>query len=122
MDMKKSLKRIIKLNAPIITSQLTNIFNEILKAGIFPDRLKYAIFRPILKKGDKLETSNYRPISLLTSFSKIIEKLIYNRLLLHLDKNNMLANEKFGFRPHASTEQASYSMINGILTETKIGW
>jgi len=109
--------KIIKLSAPFIISPLTYICNEILKTGVFPDRLKYAIVRPIFKKGVKHETSNYRPISLLTSFSKIIEKLIYNRLLLHLDKNNMLAKEQFGFRPHASTEQASYSMINGILTE-----
>jgi hypothetical protein len=109
--------KIMKLSASFIISPLTYICNEILKTGIFPDRLKYAIVRPIYKKDDKHETSNYRPISLLTSFSKIIEKLIYNRLLLHLDKNNMLAKEQFGFRPHASTEQASYTMINGILTE-----
>ena len=91
--------KIIKLSAPFIISPLTYICNEILKTGVFPDRFKYAIFRPIFKKGDKHETSNYRPISLLTSLSKIIEKLIYNRLLLHLDKNNMLAKEQFGFRP-----------------------
>jgi len=97
--------KIIKLSASFIISPLTYIGNEILKTGIFPDRLKYAIVRPIFKKGDKHKTSNYRPISLLTSFSKIIEKLIYNRLLLHLDKNNMLAKELWG-HPHVSASSS----------------
>jgi hypothetical protein len=84
-----------KVIKPKISYGYEEISNKIkiLKTDIFPDRLKYAIVRPIFKKGDIHETSNYRPISLLISFSKIIEKLIYNALLLHLDKNNMLANE-----------------------------
>jgi hypothetical protein len=45
--------------------------------GIFPERLKFAEVRPVFKKGDKTEFTNYRPISLLTSFSKIIEKIIF---------------------------------------------
>jgi exonuclease III len=108
--------KIIKLSSPFIISPVTYICNEILKTGRFPDRLKYAIVKPIFKKGDKHETSNYRPISLLTSFSKIMEKLIFNRLFSHFEKNNILANEQFGFRPHSSTEQAAYVMINGILS------
>jgi len=83
--------KIIKASLPFIISPLTYICNEILKTGIFPDRLKYTIDKPIFKKGNKYEVSNYRPISLLTSFSKIIEKLMFNRLLSHLDKNNILA-------------------------------
>jgi len=54
-------------------SPLTYICNAVLSTGVFPDRLKYAIVKPIFKKGNKQEISNYRPISLLTSFSKIIE-------------------------------------------------
>jgi len=83
------LNKIIKLSLPFIISPLTYICNEILKAGIFPDRLKYALVKPIFKKGNKHDTSNYRPISLLTSFSKIIEKLMFNRLVSHLDKNKV---------------------------------
>ena len=78
--------------------------------------LKYALVKPNHKKGNKQEMSNCRRISLLTSFSKIIEKLIYNRLFEHLDKNNILTNRQYGFRPHNSTEQAANIMINGILT------
>jgi len=58
----------IKMKPPFIISPLTYICNEILKTGIFPNSLKYAIVQPIFKKGDKHETANYRPISLLTSF------------------------------------------------------
>ena len=52
------------------------ICNRALFIGVFPDRLKYAIVRPLFKKGNKNCISNYGPISILTSFSKIFEKLI----------------------------------------------
>ena len=53
---------------------LTYICNAVLSTGVSPDRLKYAIVKPSFKKGNKQEISNCRPISLLTSFSKIIGK------------------------------------------------
>jgi hypothetical protein len=65
--------RIIKLTAPFIISPLTHICNAVLSTGVFPDSLKYVVVKPIFKKGNKYEISNYSPISLLTSFSKIIE-------------------------------------------------
>jgi len=55
-----------------------------LSSGIFPTQLKFAEVKPILKKGDKKVTSNYIPISLLTSLSKIFEKIIYNRIFYHI--------------------------------------
>jgi Notch-like protein len=66
--------QIIKLSAPFIISPLTYICNAVLGTGVFTDRLKYATVKPIFKKGNTQEISNYRPISLLTSFSKIMEK------------------------------------------------
>jgi hypothetical protein len=108
--------RIIKLSAPYITSTLTYICNAVLSTGVFPDRLKYAIVKPIYKKGGKQDISNYRPISLLTSISKVFEKIIYDRLYAHLERNNILVQEQSGFRKHHSTEQAAFSLINSILT------
>jgi len=90
--------------------------NAVLSTGVFPDRLKYAIVKPIFKKGNKQEISNYRPISLLTSFSKITEKLIYARLHSHMDMNNILVQEQYGFNIHSSTEQAAFTLMNSILT------
>jgi len=68
-----------------------------------------------LKKRDKENVANYRPISLLTSFSKIFERIIYDRLLNHIEKNNILAVEQFGFRTSSSTEKASYKLTENIL-------
>ena len=64
--------KILKLCASFIISPLTYMCNAVLSTGVFLDRLKYALVKPIYKKGNKQEMSNYRPISLLTSFSKII--------------------------------------------------
>jgi hypothetical protein len=61
------------------------------------------------KKGD------YRPISLLTSFSKVFEKIIYDRLLQHITVNNILVEEQFGFRTFSSTDKASYKLIDEVL-------
>ena len=111
----KISNRIIKFSAPFILSLLTHICNTIFKTGTFPDRLKYAIVKPVFKKGNRQEISNYRPISLLTSFSKIIEKLIYVRLFTHIDMNNIHVPEQYGFRTHFSTEQAAFK-FDVILT------
>ena len=59
--------------------------------------------------------SNYRPISLLTSFSKVIEKVICNRLQNDITVNNILAEEQYGFRNNSSTETASFNFINNML-------
>jgi hypothetical protein len=93
--------KILKISAPFISSPLTYIFN---KSGNFPSRLKYAIIKPIFINGDKKKIANYRPIDLLPPFSKILEKIMYSRLMHHLETNNILAPEQFGFRPSSSTE------------------
>ena len=102
---------ILKLSAPFITSPLTYICNKSLSTGTFPERLKYALIRPVYKKGDKHLVTNYRPISLLTSFSKIFEKLIFTRLYKHLYTNGILAKEQYGFRSNSSTQNAAYDII-----------
>jgi hypothetical protein len=106
--------KILKTSAPCIISPLTYICNASLAQGIFPDRLKYAVIKPIFKAGDKYEPINYRPISLLSSFSKVFERLIYNRLYEHIRHNNILDENQFGFRPN-STEKASFKFIDEIL-------
>jgi hypothetical protein len=59
--------------------------------------------------------ANYRPISLLTSFSKVFKQIIYERLLQHINVNNIFIEEQFGFRPATSTDKAPYRLINEIL-------
>ena len=108
--------KILKASAAYILSPLTYIFNKVLRTGIFLDRLKFAEIKPLFKKGKITEVSNYRPISLLLSFSKIIEKIIHTRLYKYLTGNNLLAEEQFGFREKANTEIATQTLLNNILT------
>jgi hypothetical protein len=72
--------KILKISAHYVLSPLTFIFNKILTTGVFPERMKFSEVKPLYKKGNTAELSNYRPISLLTSFSKIFKKIIYDRL------------------------------------------
>jgi len=106
--------KILKISAPFISSPLSYIFNKPMLSGIFPTRLKYTTIKPILKNGDKKNVANYRPISILPSFSKILEKIIHIRLMNHLETNNILAAEQFGFRTSSSTIQALFNFINNI--------
>jgi hypothetical protein len=87
-----------------------------LSSGVFPRRLKFAEVKPIYKKGDKNSASNDRPISLLTSFSKIFEKVIYDIIYHHINYNHILVDEQFGFRHASSTDIASYNLTINILT------
>jgi len=63
---------------------LSHICNRMLSTGTFPDRLKYSEIKPMYKKGNKTQITNYRPISLLPVFSKIFEKVLYKRLYNYL--------------------------------------
>ena len=107
------ITKILKISASFIRSPLSYIFNKSMLSGIFPSRLKYATLKPIFKNGDKKNVANYRPISILPSFSKILEQIIYIRLMNHRETNNILAAEQFGFR----TEEALFNFINNILNE-----
>jgi hypothetical protein len=84
--------------------------------GVFPYRLKYAIIRPLFKKGNKNYMSYYRPISILTSFSKMFEKRMQTRLLNHITDHNILSKEQYGFRTKQNTDNATYQLTNEILS------
>jgi hypothetical protein len=80
---------IIKENFDLIFNQILYIFNLSFKQRIFPQMLKEAIVVPIFKSGSQLDAGNYRPISILTMFSKLLEKLFYNRLISFVDSHNI---------------------------------
>ena len=107
--------RILKMSAPYILSPLTFISNKTLSTVIYPDRLKYSEVKPLHKKGNTSDLSNYRPISLLTAFSKLIEKIIHKRLYHYLDQQKVFVSEQHGFRQKTSTETAAFSLLNTIL-------
>ncbi|GBN08905.1 RNA-directed DNA polymerase from mobile element jockey, partial [Araneus ventricosus] len=95
----------IILNLPYHSITTLNIIiNNIMKFGHFPTRWKTATIIPILKPGkDPTDPVSYRPISLLPSISKIAEHILLSRLNEHLDENNILMLEQFGFRKNLST-------------------
>ena len=107
--------KVIKQSILYISSPLAHICNLMLSSGTFPTRLKFAEIKPLYKKGGRMDITNYRPISLLPSFSKIFEKIIFRRLIQHFDYNEILPKEQFGFRSKSSTDLASFNLINEIL-------
>ena len=92
-----------------------HIFNLSISKGIFPDKLKIAKVTPIFKSGDSTVLTNYRPISVLPCFSKILERIMYNRLQKHLSENNLLFERQFGFQSSKSTEHAILELSDEIL-------
>ena len=95
-----------------IVDPLVHIFNLSLSNGQVPDSMKIAKVIPLFKKGDKLDIKNYRPISLLSSFSKVLEKIIYIRTISFFKFYDILSNTQFGFREKHSTIHALLSFID----------
>ena len=94
-----------------ILKPLLYICNLSLKNGIFPEDMKMAKVIPLYKTEDPMIFSNYRPVSLLTQFSKILEKIFNNRLTKFITINNVLYDGQYGFRHNHSTELAVLEMI-----------
>ena len=90
------------------------IFNLPLSTGIFPDKLKIAKVSPIFKNGEKDRLTNYRPISVLPCFSKILERIMYDRLYSYLIENKKLSKKQFGFRSGPFTDHALLELIDQI--------
>ncbi len=105
---------LLKTCAPAIIHPLTHIFNASLCTGIFPDIFKTAKIKPLFKKGNKNEVQNYRPISLLSVFSKILERLFYVRMETFLNKHDAFSNCQHGFRKSKSTETAIFSFLKDV--------
>ena len=105
---------VVKQVYDIIESSLLYIFNLSLKNGQFPNELKFAKVTPIFKAGEDSNVSNYRPISVLPCFSKILERIMYNRLYKYLLNNHILYKNQFGFQKHHSTEHAVMELTSEI--------
>jgi hypothetical protein len=100
---KQCIKQLKKL--------LANIYNASLESGIFPDQQKVAKVIPVYKKGEKKDIQNYRPIALLSVFSKLLEKLVHNRLMAFIEGNGVITEAQHGFRMMKSTETAMQTFI-----------
>lgn len=106
--------KIIQCVGNEISKPLAHIFNLTFTTGIIPEELKIALVTPIYKANEANIFTNYRPISVLTCFSKLLEKLMYKRLIKFVDKNKILSNQQYGFRKSRSTEFAIIEVIDKI--------
>lgn len=97
----------VKSARVVLVPLLTQLFNLCIRTGTFPRAFKQALVLPVYKGvGEKTCANNYRPISILSVFSKILEKILNRRLLDYLEKENILSDNQYGFRKSKSTEHA----------------
>jgi len=104
----------VKENALFFIDPLIHLFNTSICTGKVPDKLKLAKVIPVYKKGETHLPGNYRPISLLSVFDKLLEKIMYYRLYSHLQVNKVLYKYQFGFRKNYSTSLALIDVIDNI--------
>ena len=105
---------LIKLVIDCIAEPLSVIINLCFTKGIYPDQLKIAKVCPVFKDDSKTEFSNYRPISIIPSFSKFFEKLISNRLLSFINKFEIFNPAQYGFRKNHSTYMAMLNFYDKV--------
>ena len=104
----------LKKIALSISKPLLHIFSKSLNTGVIPHQLKISKAIPLYKSGDRSSLDNYRPIALLSSFSKILEKIVCNRLSIYLENNDLLSNFQFGFRKEHSTLHPMILFMNKL--------
>lgn len=110
---------VIKKSSHIISPILSSLFNELMVAGSFPDRLKTGKISPIYKKENEELLENYRPVSTLAVFGKLFEKIIYSRLYRFFVSKNILFENQFGFRKNHSANHALNYSVDYINSKVK---
>ena len=109
------LPKHIKSVSNSIAYPLARVSNLSFEQGVFSVELKFALVTPIYKANDPMFFNNYRPISLLSVFFKILERLLYNRLLKFLNKHNFFNKFQFGFRNKYSTFMALIILLKNLV-------
>lgn len=112
---------VLKKARKYIVTPLAHLINSSLISGIFPNQLKIAKIVPIYKKGSVTQPESYRPVSLLTSTSKIYERVVYEQLTNYLELNNILDGQQHGFRQGKSSITAMIDFIQNIIDEVDRG-
>lgn len=108
------LSNFVKKIALSISMPLKIIFEKSLTSGCIPYQLKTAKVIPLFKSGDSQLADNYRPIAMLSVFSKILEKIVFKKLSSYIDDNNILSPQQFGFRRNHSTLHPMLHFCNHV--------
>ncbi len=106
---------------PKILDVLVHLINLSFGHGIFPSKLKDAVVIPLYKSGSKLDCSNFRPISLLSTFAKIYEKIMKKKLVRFLENNKFFSHNQFGFREGKNTEFALQQFMERVYNGLNAG-
>ena len=109
---------VFKISALAIVPYLQKLINQTFSQGEVPDCLKIAKVIPLFKTGSKTDVDNYRSIFLLPVSSKVLEKIMYNRLIKFLDKSDIPYKKQFGFRSKHSTVDALIEITENIRSDT----
>lgn len=107
---------VLKTSAPCICEPLCYLINMSFEEGSFPNTLKTSIVKPLFKKGEKSDMSNYRPVTLIPIISKIFEKIMLKRLQDFATRYGILIKEQFGFRQNSTTSLACFNLVK-LITE-----
>ena len=103
------------------SASLTRLFNLCLETRTFPSLWKFGKVAALFKKGDRCDANNYRPITVLPTISKILEKAVHTQLYAYLKNNGILTSKQFGFRPKLSTGTALSHFTDNILQNMDAG-
>lgn len=106
---------LLKKHKHLFVPLLVHICSSSFEAGIFPEVFKRSIVLPCYKSGERDRVENYRPISILPSMSKIVEKLMNKNLSSYLENNKLLSEHQYGFRARKSTTDAVENLTNTIV-------
>ena len=107
--------KLLKDLSHVVIKPLTIIINKSLSEGVFPTNMKKADVSPLFKSKCKKEKSNYRPISLLLTLSKILEKIMYKRTYNYLNSRDIIYKSQYGFRSNHSCELATCELVGEII-------
>ena len=97
---------VLKKIAETIIPFLTIVINNILTQCVYPDSFKYGIISPVPKGGDPEETKNWRPVTILNSMSKVVERVINQQIKDHLIRNKLISDEQHAYQKGKSTTSA----------------
>lgn len=106
--------KLLKDSLEVLSPQLTHLFNSSIFTSIFPDKWKIANVVFIHKGGTRTDINNYRPISLLPTPGKMLEKIVHSRIYTYLDENDLITDSQWGFRPNRSTTIATAKLVEKI--------
>ena len=123
LDVINMDNKLLHLSAPAIAPSLTHIFNLSLYQGLLPSDWKIARVTPIFKnKGDKSDPNNYRPISVVPTIAKIIEKAVKLQIVKYLTNNNLLTQSQSAYRENHSTQTALHHLVDECMSNIDSGY